>query len=404
MDDIKVFDNFDTLNLKESTLRGIYAYGWEKPSNIQQQSLIPLLEGRDMILQACAGSGKTGVFSVAAIEKVNHTIKASQVLIISPTRELSVQTYNIICKLSGYSNISIALHRGCNNKKRDEKLSGKEIASGYISYGETDKFKEHIVVSTPGRLLDILKRKQLILSQIKLLILDEADELLSPSNEFQNTIKDIIDFLPSQKKYQTIIVSATLPPDVMDLVSNIIHNPLKLLVKNNELPLDGIKQYYVVLEKEEDKLLCLADIYGNISIQQSIIFVNRKDKVDYIHQKMKEHGFTVSCIHGMMSQSERDAIMDSFRKGTTRVLIATDLLARGIDVQSVSTVFNYDLPNNKENYIHRIGRSGRYGRKGIAINFVLEPNCNKPKSIQELENFYSCQIEPLPNLESLTGY
>jgi superfamily II DNA/RNA helicase len=167
------------------------------------------------------------------------------------------------------------------------------------------------------------------------------------------------------------------------------------------LPLAGIKQYYVVLEKEQDKIMCLIDIYSNISIQQSIIFVNRKEKVDYIGEQMRENGFTVSCIYGTMSQVERDNIMSDFRKGVTRVLIATDLLARGIDVQSVSMVFNYDLPNNKENYIHRIGRSGRYGRKGIAVNFVLEPSGNKPKSIIELETFYGCQISPLPQLELL---
>jgi superfamily II DNA/RNA helicase len=401
----KLCTSFEEIQLRETTLRGVYAYGWEKPSNIQQQALVPMLSGRDMVLQACAGSGKTGVFAIGAIEKVKPDVKAPQVLIISPTRELSVQTYNIICKLGAYAGISVAMHRGCGNKNRiDEKLSGVERASGYMSYGEADKYREQIVVATPGRLLDIMRRRQLNISTIKLLILDEADELLSPANEFQTTIRDILGFIPTTKTYQTIVVSATLPNDVMSLVSQITNNPIKILVKNEELPLDGIKQYYVVLDQEEDKLLCLIDIYSNISIQQSIIFVNRKDKIDYIYEKMKEQGFTVSCIHGTMSQAERDSIMDSFRRGVTRVLIATDLLARGIDVQSVSTVFNYDLPNNKENYIHRIGRSGRYGRKGIAINFVLEPSGNKPKSIHELENFYGCNILPLPQLETLTGY
>lgn len=393
------FMDFEELKLREETLRGIYSYGWEKPSEIQKHALLPFLKNNDMVIQACAGSGKTGVFGIGSIEKVNPSIKNMQVLIISPTRELSVQTYNIICTIAQYSGVSIALHRGCSTKTRTgEKLSGVERASGYMSFGESQRYSEQIVVATPGRILDLFKRKQIYTSDLALFILDEADELLTISNEFQATLKDIIGFLPLQQ-CQTIVVSATMPVDVLNFVQTITKNPKRLLMKNEELPLAGIKQYYVVLEQEQDKILCLIDIYSNISIQQSIIFVNRKEKVDYICQKMRENGFTVSCIYGTMSQVERDNIMTDFRKGTTRVLIATDLLARGIDVQSVSMVFNYDLPNNKENYIHRIGRSGRYGRKGIAINFVLEPSGNKPKSISELENFYGCQISPLPQLD-----
>ena len=397
--------SFDNINLKEYTLRGIYAYGWEKPSDIQKQSLIKLLSGKDIILQASAGAGKTGVFAIGALEKVDLNLKDLQVLIISPTRELSIQTYNIICKLACFSQISIALHRGCGNKFRvEEKITGVEKASGYISYGVAEKYKEQIIIATPGRLLDLLQRKFLNLFQSKLIILDEADELLSASNEFIVTIKEIFHFLNYPNTFQTIVVSATLPPDVLELINKITIDPIKILVKNEDLALEGIKQYYVVLDNEEDKLLCLIDIYSTLSIQQSIIFVNRKDKIDYINKKMLENGFTVSCIYGTMSQLERDAIMESFRKGNTRVLISTDLIARGIDVHSVSTIFNYDLPYNKYNYIHRIGRSGRYGRKGIAINFVLEPSGNKPKSIIELENFYNCIIDPLPNCDSITGY
>lgn len=405
MDEKKYCTSFDNINLKENTLRGIYAYGWEKPSDIQKQSLIELLSGKDIILQACAGSGKTGVFTIGALEKVDLNLKNLQVLIISPTRELSIQTYNILCKLACFSDISIALHRGCGNKfKGEEKISGIEKASGYISYGTADKYKEQIIIATPGRLLDLLRRKFISLSQTKLVILDEADDLLSASNEFIVTIKDIFNYLNYPNSFQTIIVSATLPPDVLELINKITIDPIKILVKNEDLALEGIKQYYVVLDHEEDKISCLIDIYSTMSIQQSIIFVNRKDKIDYISKKMIDNGFTISCIYGTMGQLERDTIMESFRKGSSRILIATDLLARGIDVHSVSTIFNYDLPNNKYNYIHRIGRSGRYGRKGIAINFVLEPSGNKPKSIIELENFYNCVIDPLPNFELISGH
>ena len=392
--------SFDDIILDEKILRGIYAYGWEKPSQIQEKTLKPMLDNQDMIIQSNAGSGKTGVFAIGALTKVDPKIKRSQVLIISPTRELAIQTYNILCKLSNFSEVSISLHRGCSTKNTQiEKVSGSERAKGYISYGETEKYQENIIIGTPGRLLDLLRKKLLNIESLKMLILDEADELLMPSNEFQNTIYAINNFIIN--KCQTIIVSATMPQEVLNSLDKIIKNPTKILLQNKDLPLDGIKQYYVVLEHEQDKLLCLIDIYSNISIQQSIIFVNRKDKIDYIYEKMKENGFTISCIYGTMSQSDRDAIMLDFRSGKTRILIATDLLARGIDVQGVSTVFNYDLPNNKENYIHRIGRSGRFGKKGIAINFVLEPSGNKPKSIQEIESFYSCQINPLPLLSNL---
>jgi superfamily II DNA/RNA helicase len=397
MDEKQYFTSFDNINLKENTLRGIYAYGWEKPSNIQKQSLKQLLSGSDIVLQACAGSGKTGVFAIGALEKVDLNLKDLQVLIISPTRELAIQTYNIICKLACFMEVSIALHRGCTNKFRtEEKITGTEKASGYISYGTAEKYKEQIVIATPGRLLDLLRKKNLNLSESKLVILDEADELLSSSNEFIVTIKEIFNYLNYPNTFQSVIVSATLPPDVLQLINKITNDPIRILVKTEDLALEGIKQYYVVLDNEEDKISCLIDIYSTMSIQQSIIFVNRKDKIDYITKKMIENGFTVSCIYGTMSQFERDAIMESFRKGNTRILIATDLLARGIDVHSVSTVFNYDLPNNKYNYIHRIGRSGRYGRKGIAINFVLEPSNNKPKSIMEIESFYNFVIDPLP--------
>jgi translation initiation factor 4A len=397
----ETFENFEQIKLKEETLRGVYGYGWEKPSEIQKRALISFLKGDDMIIQACAGSGKTGVFGIGAIEKVDSEVKNMQVLIISPTRELAVQTYNIICTIGQYAPISVALHRGCSTKsKTGEKLTGVERASGYMSYGESLRYCEQIVVSTPGRILDLFRRKQITTGNLKLFILDEADELLTMSNEFQNTLKDIMSFLP-MRQCQNVVISATMPPDILDFVKHFTNNPKRLLMKNDELPLAGIKQYYVVLEEEHDKILCLIDIYSNISIQQSIIFVNRKEKVDYICQKMKDNGFMVSCIYGTMSQVKRDSIMNDFRKGSTRVLIATDLLARGIDVQSVSMVFNYDLPNNKENYIHRIGRSGRYGRKGVAINFVLEPSGNKPKSIAELEHFYGCQISPLPQLDLL---
>lgn len=419
-DEIKRSTTFDEMNLKEDILKGIYSYGLEKPAPCQQ--IIPsILEGlRDAIISAPAGSGKTIIFCIAALQNVVEEIKNTQIVILSPTRELALQTYGVICSLANYTKISIALHRGVgNNKKREEtnqryKNMGVVKSEGYMSFGNATDGKEQIIVVTPGRLLDIMTRdnikltetiriKQLNMSFISMLILDEADELLSPLNHFQETLTEIFDKIPTINYCQKIIISATITTPILEICDKILANPLKILIKKQDIVLAGIKQYYVSLPSEEDKIECILDIYSQVSISTSIIFTNEKKKAEYIYNKMKEEKFSVGYIHATMEQVERDKIMKNFRNGTIRVLIATDLLARGIDVQTVSTVFNYDLPNEKENYIHRIGRSGRYGRKGMAINLVLDNTKTKPRIIKDLENYYSLHIDYLPNLNTLTG-
>lgn len=247
----------------------------------------------------------------------------------------------------------------------------------------------HVVVGTPGRVFDMMKKGFLKTDYLRVFILDEADEMLSKG--FKNQIQDIFKFLPGD--IQIALFSATMPLEILRLTKHFMRDPVKILVKNEELTLEGIKQYYIAIEKEEWKMDVLLDLYGNLDINQALIYCNTKKRVVELAEMMKEKDFTVSAMHGEMNQIERDMIMKEFRTGSTRVLITTDLLARGIDVQQVGLVINYELPFKKENYIHRIGRAGRFGRKGTAINFVLPSDA---RFIKEIQEHFNTQIEEMP--------
>jgi translation initiation factor 4A len=234
-----------------------------------------------------------------------------------------------------------------------------------------------------------MKRDFLKIDYLKLFVLDEADEMLGRG--FNEQIKEIFKLLPAD--IQVALFSATMPAEILELTKTFMRSPARILVKNEELTLEGIKQFFIGIEKEEWKFDTLVELYKNIEIQQCIIYCNTKKRVEDITTKMKELNFTVSSMHGDMDQNQRDLIMKEFRTGSSRVLITTDLLARGIDVQQVSLVINYDLTTSKEKYIHRIGRSGRFGRKGVAINFVTPADA---KFLQEIEKFYNTEISPMP--------
>lgn len=246
-----------------------------------------------------------------------------------------------------------------------------------------------IVSGTPGRVFDMIQRRALRTKNIKTLILDEADEMLGQG--FKEQIYDVYRYLPPET--QVVLVSATLPHDVLEMTHKFMTDPIRILVKRDELTLEGIKQFFVAVEKEEWKFDTLCDLYDTLTITQAVIFCNTRKKVDWLTSKMRENNFTVSSMHGDMPQQERDALMEEFRSGGSRVLIVTDLWGRGIDVQQVSLVINYDLPTNRELYIHRIGRSGRFGRKGVAINFVKTDDV---RILRDIEQFYSTQIDEMP--------
>jgi len=247
----------------------------------------------------------------------------------------------------------------------------------------------HVVSGTPGRVFDMINRRNLATRNIKMLVLDEADEMLSKG--FKEQIYDVYRYLPPAT--QVVIVSATLPHEVLEMTTKFMKDPIRILVKRDELTLEGIKQFFVAVEKEEWKFDTLCDLYDTLTITQAVIFCNTRRKVEWLTEKMRKANFTVAMMHGDMPQNERETIMQSFRSGDKRVLITTDLWARGIDVQQVSLVINYDLPNNCELYIHRIGRSGRFGRKGVAINFVRQEDI---KILRDIEQFYSTQIDEMP--------
>lgn len=373
-EDVEVLTTFDNMKLREDLVRGIYSYGFERPSAIQQRAIKPMIKGRDVIAQAQSGTGKTATFSIAMLQSIDNQLRDTQVLCLSPTRELAVQIQKVVLALGDYLNVQCHACIGGTNLGEDlRKLD----------------FGQHIVSGTPGRVFDMIRRKALRTRNIKTLVLDEADEMLNKG--FKEQIYDVYRFLPPAT--QVILISATLPHEILEMTNKFMTDPIRILVKRDELTLEGIKQFFVAVEREEWKFDTLCDLYDTLTITQAVIFCSTKRKVDWLTEKMRESNFTVSSMHGDMPQKERDAIMKEFRAGQTRVLITTDIWARGIDVQQVSLVINYDLPNNRELYIHRIGRSGRFGRKGVAINFVKSDDI---RILRDIEQYYSTQIDEMP--------
>lgn len=375
VDASEMIDNFDDMGLGEDLLRGIYGYGFERPSAIQQRAIKPLMKGRDLIAQAQSGTGKTGAFTVGTLHRIDLKDKECQALILSPTRELALQTHKVVTAIGTYLNVTTYSCIGGTSVRDNERA----VADG-----------QQVIVGTPGRIIDMIyNRKALNPRHIKLLIIDEADEMLSRG--FKDQIYDIFQAL--NKDVQVGLFSATMPPEALDITKKFMKDAIKILVKKEEITLEGIKQFYVGVGREEWKLDTLADLYETLSIAQCVIFCNTRRKVEWVTDKMRARDFPVSATHGDLSPQERNDILNEFRSGKTRVLITTDLLSRGIDVQQVSLVINYDLPTNPESYIHRIGRGARFGRKGVAINFVTDSDEQK---LKDLERMYDTRIAEMP--------
>lgn len=371
---------FEELNLNDNLLRGIYGYGFENPSAIQTKAIPVLLSGKDIIAQASSGSGKTATFVIGSLNNIDHNNPKCQVIIVSPTRELAIQSHNVVNYLSKYLKTKTALCIGGTNIR--ESLPQLKNAQ--------------IIIATPGRLINMLDKQEIDASAVKLLIVDEADEMLSQGFMWQ--LRDLItDFIPDSS--QIALFSATFPEELKELTTKFMNEPMEIYVKKEQLTLNGIRQFYVDVVLEEHKFSTLCDLYQSLTITQAIIYSHSKVRVQTLHEKLNAQNFPCSMIHSDLTQQERTEVMRSFRSGNTRILISTDLLARGIDVQQVSLVINYDLPRNKECYIHRIGRSGRFGRKGVAINLVTRDDA---RYLRDIEKFYETNIEELPaNLQSL---
>ncbi len=371
------FESFDDMGLHDDLLRGIYCCGFEKPSPIQQLAIVPMRLGRDLLAQAQSGTGKTATFLIGGVTRIDTAVNAVQMVVISPTRELAEQTATVAKGIGQFIGLRVYLATG-----------GQRVAQD-ISAIRGDSIP-HVLVVTPGRLFDLIVRKAVSPATIRVLVMDEADQLLEA--RFREQIHCIL----SQgwpMTTQVALLSATMIEEVAKVAKSLLRDPVEILLKPDDVTLEGIKQWYVPVDTEDQKLDVLCDLYESLDIQQAALFVNTRGRAEWLAECMRRRGFDLDCIHGDMDVGERKKRMDAFRMGKCRVLISTDLLARGIDVQQVSLVINYELPVHRENYIHRIGRSGRFGRKGASINLVTdrEMRCQK-----DIEAFYSTSVLELP--------
>lgn len=373
-EDIEDIDNFDNMNLKENILRGIYGYGFERPSVIQSRGIVPVANGNDIIAQSQSGTGKTGTFVIGTLQRIDENETGCQGIIVAPTRELAIQIQDVCECIGHYTKVKTVLCIG----KSDMNQFKTEVSDGAT-----------LVVGTPGRINDMIEREFLPIDKIKILTLDEADEMLSEG--FQEQIQKIVSSIP--KESQICLFSATIPRPVLYLANSFIPKAKMILVKKEELTLEGIRQFYIEMDNESWKLDTFIDLFEVMSVSQTIVYVNSKKRAEWLQAELKDKQFTVSIIHGNMTPMERSAVMKDFRNGATRILVSTDLLARGIDVQQVSIVINYDMPYKMESYLHRIGRSGRFGRKGVAINFM---GYKDRRTLSDIMRFYSTEIQPMP--------
>ena len=374
---VNTFDNWDdeNVNLKLPLLRGIYGYGYEQPSKIQKEAIIPMQLKKDLIAQAQSGTGKTGAFSIGALQLIDESVKETQVILLSPTRELAQQTYTVMEALSKQMDVSLIL------------------MTGNVSVGDNIKEMDNnpqVIIGCPGRVNDMLRRSLINTGKIKLIILDEADEMLSSG--FKEQVYQILQFL--RDDVAVSLFSATMPEELHELTKKFMREPMKILVKNDMLTLEGISQYYIALENDNDKFITIKDLFGMISSSQAIIYCNSLKRVSDLYNAMIQDEFPVCCIHSGMDKQSREEAYTNFKNGKYRVLISSNVTARGIDIQQVSTVINFDIPKNVNTYLHRIGRSGRWGRKGIAINFVTKYDIHLMKGV---ENTFHTQIDELPN-------
>ena len=367
---MSTFDDFD---LNDKLLRGIYSYGFENPSDIQVKALPSINSKKDLLAQAQLGTGKTGAFSIGALNLVDESLKKTQILILNPTYELVNQNYDVTKALSQYMDVTIMKVVGKTSMEECKQELRKQ---------------PQIIVGTPGRVLDMISKRFLYTNDIKLLVFDEADEMLSSG--FQENIYNIIQYI--SKDTQICLFSATKNDYTLDLCDKFLNNPETILVENQNVTLEGIKQYKVLIN-EEWKYDTLIDIYNLLNISQCIIYINYKNKLMNIYDELIKNEYPVDYIHGEITKDEREKKVLDFKNGKTRILLSTDLLSRGIDVQQLNLVINFDIPRSKETYVHRIGRSGRYGRKGVAINLV---NNREEGYLKELEEHYKIQINELP--------
>jgi hypothetical protein len=370
------FNKWEDLEISSDLLRGIYAYGFEKPSPIQCKAIIPIIKGKDVIAQAQSGTGKTATFAISALSILDLASDKTQVMILSPTRELSKQSAGVVTSIGSM----------LNNLKVQTLVGGSSVEEDIYQLKNNTP---HIVAGCPGRVYDMIRRKHIHSKDIKLVIMDEADEMLASG--FKEQVYNIFQYF--SENIQVALFSATLPPYIEKITLKFMRDPVKIYVKTEQLTLEGIKQYFVAIEDDKQKYGTLKDLYSFMSVSQCIIYCNSIRRVAELYDAMINDGFPVCCIHSNMDKVEREKAYTEFRNGTHRVLISSNVTARGIDIQQVSVVINFDISKCIHTYLHRIGRSGRWGRKGVGINFVTRHDVSK---IREIEKHYNTQIDELP--------
>jgi translation initiation factor 4A len=372
---------FDEMDLPENLLRGIYGHGFNKPSPIQGKAIMPMKNKRDIIAQAQSGTGKTGAFVIGSLTQVDTTLKKPQVLVLVHVRELAEQIAKVAAHLGDFMKLQVLCAVGGNSVRDDI----RSIEAG-----------AQFIVGTPGRVYDLMSRNVFPRNDIRVLIMDEADQMLEEL--FYKQVMCILDMgFPATT--QVALFSATMGEPVIAVANKILQNPVRILIPPTKVRLEGIQQFYVTLQYEDHKFECICDLYKNLNISQAVIFCNTRKNAETLASKMGELGYPIACIHGELPKAERTQRMKDFLSGDARVMISTDMLARGIDVQQVSLVINYELPEQMESYVHRIGRAGRFGRKGTTINLLIP---SEEALMAEISKKFGMESSPLPaNLKTL---
>ena len=370
-------NDFETLNLNEDLLKGVYLYGFTKPSKIQITGIKSINTGKDCILQSQSGTGKTATYLLGVLNKIDDSEMRCQGIILTPTHELSEQVYAVAIELAKFRKINIV-----------KCIGGTNIVDA------RDSLKiAQLIIGTVGRVSHMITEKRINSYSIKFIVLDEADVMLEEG--LCDKLKLIYEKAPDN--IQGIMISATMSPNVMSVSKRLLHDPIKVLLKNSEIAVDLISQFFVNVESEDLKFDTLLDLYSIMSTSQAIIFANTIKKVDWLKENLEKENFEITYIHGKMTSKEREDIVKEFRDGKTRILLTTDLLARGIDIPQVNLVINYDLPPNKETYIHRIGRCGRFDKKGVSITMIKMEDASDSKLFNRMKYYYKMKIDELPD-------
>ena len=374
--EVKTYQKWDDFNLKEDILRGIFSIGFEEPSQIQKTAIMPVIEKHDVIAQAPSGTGKTGTFSISTLQRIDVSEKCTQAIILAPTHELVKQISYVINQIGSNMNGLVI----------------KTLVGGTSVNEDIRDLREnvpHVIVGSTGRVNDMVRRRHIQMDTIRLFILDEADEMLSGG--FIDQVYTIFQHLTNEA--QIAVFSATMPSYMLEMTTKFMKNPVKITLEPEKLNLEGIQQYFLAVNNDDGKFEALKALFEHLTVNQSIIYVNSVQRVMDLYDAMKKEDFSVVCIHSSMKREEREEAFRTFRTGAVRVLISSNVTSRGIDIQQVSVVINFDIPRSVNIYLHRIGRSGRWGRKGNAINFITREDVGQMKRI---EQHYKSNIQELP--------